>query len=184
MTNKKMATLRDWAIVKYPEICDVIDDPTPAFARYGDIGEIVLFGKAVDDPRFDAVTGEFSDGHRVLTSQLINVEGHNYETENTVYTLKEEDMSEEYRKWCNKDSLEVKGMLGSPKYKKGDEVCFHSQYDNEDKIGFIVIVDAYGSWEAPEEPSYDITIQESNGPCLYKHVAERYVFLPDDSTGC
>lgn len=66
-------------------------------------------------------------------------------------------------------------MLGNPKYKKGDQVRFESQ--QEHKIGIISIVDAYGSWTVPNEPSYDIMVDEPSGRCLYKHIAEQYVIL-------
>lgn len=64
-------------------------------------------------------------------------------------------------------------MLGYPKFKIGDRVQFTSQQDT--LVGVVGIVDANGSWAAPNDVSYDILTQESNGPCLYKHVTEQHV---------
>lgn len=64
-------------------------------------------------------------------------------------------------------------MLGHPKYRIGDKVRFTNL--QETKVGIIEIVDANGSWAAPNDVSYDILVQEPTGPCLYKHVTERYV---------
>lgn len=73
-------------------------------------------------------------------------------------------------------------MLGKPKYKYGDRVRFSSQ--QEAKVGIVAIVDAYGSWTVPEEPSYDImATNDSGGCCLYKHIAEQYIVALDDVKG-
>ena len=64
-------------------------------------------------------------------------------------------------------------MLGNPKFKFGDKVKFANL--QETKVGIIEIIDANGSWAAPNDPSYDILTLEENGPCLYKHVTERNV---------
>ena len=69
-------------------------------------------------------------------------------------------------------------MIGKPKYKVGDKVSFKIKDDGETFIinGKVYIVDAYGTFEQNEEPSYDIMAEEShydkNSPCLYKHVRE------------
>lgn len=72
-------------------------------------------------------------------------------------------------------------MIGKPKYKYGDIVTFEI-LDNDDKkyrvTGYIYIVDAYGTFEQNEEPSYDIMVERShldNTPCLYKHIRESYI---------
>lgn len=62
-------------------------------------------------------------------------------------------------------------MLGKPKYKRGDIVTFI--HDNTKKTGYVYIVDAYGTFEQDEEPSYDIMIEEEN--CLYKHCRESLI---------
>lgn len=56
--------------------------------------------------------------------------------------------------------------MKQPSYKRGDTVVFEWQDDLE--IGEVYIVDAYGTFEAPGEPSYDIMV----GEALYKHVPE------------
>ena len=62
-------------------------------------------------------------------------------------------------------------MIGSPKYKRGDRVSF--TFKEEIKTGYVYIVDAYGTFEQDEEPSYDIMVDEEN--CLYKHFRESLV---------
>lgn len=58
--------------------------------------------------------------------------------------------------------------LGRPKYKRTDRVRFCS-YDKE-VVGVIEIVDACGTLDQEDEPSYDILCKEEN--CLYKHIIE------------
>lgn len=41
---------------------------------------------------------------------------------------------------------------------------------DDKKCGMIQIVDAYGTIEQEDEPSYDICVEEEN--CLYKHIRE------------
>lgn len=62
-------------------------------------------------------------------------------------------------------------MIGHPKYKRDDKVLF--EFRNETKVGVICIVDAYGTFEQNEEPSYDIVNENEN--MLYKHVRESSV---------
>lgn len=69
-------------------------------------------------------------------------------------------------------------MIGKPKYKVGDRVSFKIKDDGKDFIvsGKVYIVDAYGTFEQNEEPSYDVMAEESHydkdSSCLYKHVRE------------
>ena len=62
-------------------------------------------------------------------------------------------------------------MLGQPKYEKYDIVRFKFG-PTEELEGFIEIIDAYGTFEQNEEPSYDILITEEPNRGLYKHVRE------------
>ena len=64
-----------------------------------------------------------------------------------------------------------KGTLGKPKFKRGDIVEFEAR--GEIKRGRVYIVDAFGTFEQMEEPSYDIMVEEEN--CLYKHFPESNV---------
>ena len=70
-------------------------------------------------------------------------------------------------------------MIGKPKYDYEDIVTFEL-LGNDDKkyrvTGEVYIIDAYGTFEQNEEPSYDVMVTESNGEkCLYKHVRESYI---------
>ena len=62
-------------------------------------------------------------------------------------------------------------IIGHPAYMRGDIVNF--RVCEKEKRGKIEIVDAYGTFEQDEEPSYDIYIKEEN--CLYKHIRESFV---------
>ena len=78
-------------------------------------------------------------------------------------------------------------MLGKPKYKLGDTVSFRYKPGNElvqlknlkDEYivtGSVYIVDAYGTFEQNEEPSYDVMVVSGElpigYPCLFKHLRE------------
>ena len=54
------------------------------------------------------------------------------------------------------------------KIKRNDMVVF--KIGDDEKCGMIQIVDAYGTFEQEDEPSYDICVEEEN--CLYKHIRE------------
>lgn len=60
-------------------------------------------------------------------------------------------------------------MLGSPKYKQGDEVRF--VLDGEEFVGMVYIVDRWGTFEDSRDVSYDILV-DGVDRCLYKHVSE------------
>ncbi len=57
---------------------------------------------------------------------------------------------------------------GRPQYRREDIVRIN--WDGIEKIGKIWIVDAFGTFEQREEPSYDVFVEEDN--CLYKHICE------------
>lgn len=67
---------------------------------------------------------------------------------------------------------------GKPRYKKYQPVKFEWNIKDETMhlVGIIVIVDAYGTYEAPEEPSYDIysclNVEEQG---VFKHISESNV---------
>lgn len=59
-------------------------------------------------------------------------------------------------------------MMKAPTYKEGDVVKF--KCDDKEITGKVYIVDAYGTFEQHEEPSYDVLCEEKN--VLYKHIRE------------
>lgn len=62
--------------------------------------------------------------------------------------------------------------VGNPKYAYGDIVEFNLQGYGT-LHGEINIIDAYGTFEQSEEPSYDVMVEDLNGqPCLVKHIRE------------
>lgn len=66
-------------------------------------------------------------------------------------------------------------MLGQPKYKKGDIVKIRFEKPDRviERVGYVYIVDAYGTFGQSEEPSYDVMVDMDK--CLYKHIPESNV---------
>lgn len=64
------------------------------------------------------------------------------------------------------DDLENIPIIGRPRYDYKDQVQF--SFGDEQYIGTVYVVDAWGTFEQDEEPSYDILV----GDCLYKHIRE------------
>lgn len=101
MANRRQATLTDWCIVKYPEIYANAENPANIYAKFA-VGQlVVLLGRAVGDPRYNPETGAYKDGHMLITSLIIEVDGDKYITAHTIYTLNEIEKNEDYQKWCD-----------------------------------------------------------------------------------
>lgn len=72
----------------------------------------------------------------------------------------------------------MKGTIGNPKYKSGDEVEFELEVHGIPfrLSGEVWLVDAYGTFEQNEEPSYDIMVEklplQDEGEVLVKHIRE------------
>lgn len=68
-------------------------------------------------------------------------------------------------------------MLGNPKYKREDRVSFKWEIDGEEKVigGVVYVVDANGTAEQTEEPSYDIEAFYEGEVVLFKHIRESLV---------
>ncbi len=68
-------------------------------------------------------------------------------------------------------------MLGNPKFKQEDLVSFNFEIEGEiQKIdGVIYVVDADGTSEQHEEPSYDIEAFFRGEVMLFKHIRESEV---------
>jgi hypothetical protein len=71
-----------------------------------------------------------------------------------------------------------KGVIGKPIFSYGDTVGFYIKLHNSDEevfcIGKVEIIDAYGTFEQNDEPSYDIMVEDFNnmGRTLIKHIRE------------
>jgi hypothetical protein len=99
--NKQQATLADWSIVLYPDIYKATESPETVFAKLNCGLPVALFGRAKSDPRYDAEKGDaFADGHRLVTSPIISVKDGKYHTQDTIYTLDENDKNLDFKKWC------------------------------------------------------------------------------------
>lgn len=70
-------------------------------------------------------------------------------------------------------------MLGNPKFKQEDLVSFNFEIEGEiQRInGVIYVVDAFGTSEQKEEPSYDIEAFYRGEVILFKHIRESEVSL-------
>lgn len=101
--KKVETTLVDWTIVLYPDVYKATENLNTVFATLNCGHTVALFGRANDDPRFNAETGELKNGHRLITSPIIAVQDGKYHTENTIYTLKEEEKNKEFKKWCEEN---------------------------------------------------------------------------------
>ena len=63
-------------------------------------------------------------------------------------------------------------VIGHPKYCYGDKV--HIIGRNGSVVeGIVEIIDAWGTFEQHEEPSYDVMVTNEN--CLYKHIRESQI---------
>lgn len=71
----------------------------------------------------------------------------------------------------NREPFDNVPIPGKPRYRHGDMVRI--KWDDTEKRGRIYVVDAFGTFEQSEEPSYDIMVEEEN--CLYKHICESEV---------
>lgn len=81
-----------------------------------------------------------------------------------------------------------KGTIGMPAFKCEDEVGFfltpYGETERKFHVGKVYIIDAYGTFEQNEEPSYDIMVEEYNGtgkPCLVKHIRESSCYILEDN---
>ena len=63
--------------------------------------------------------------------------------------------------------------MEKPKYEIDDRVTF--TLDNKVITGTIVIVDAYGTFENPNEVSYDIIVVWEGRDTLFKHIREHMI---------
>jgi len=102
-SDKWQASLTEWSIVLYPEIYDNTKNSETVFAKLNCGRTVALFGRAKDDPRLNAETGAFTDGHRLITSPIIAVEDGKYHTIDTIYILNEETKNAEFKKWCEEN---------------------------------------------------------------------------------
>ncbi len=73
--------------------------------------------------------------------------------------------------------IEIRTISGEHRYQRDDIVEFYAR-DNVHKTGVIRGIDAYGTFEQDEEPSYDIMVEGEN--CLFKHIRESEVIGKDE----
>jgi len=71
--------------------------------------------------------------------------------------------------------------MAAPKFKVGDRVVLQLPSAGIYYIGTVAIVDAYGTFECPGEPSYDVDVASpySEEHILFKHIAEDFLTLDE-----
>ena len=101
------ANLTDWSIVLYPDIYKATENPETVFAKLNGGRPVALFGRAKNDPRYNAETGAFADGHRLVTNPIVSVKGGKYHTADTIYTADEDEKSPVFKKWCEENQYKA-----------------------------------------------------------------------------
>lgn len=97
--SKQRAYIYDWAII-YLGIPFLLDNPAPAYAPLHSQEPVALYGRVRQDPRCNPRTGQFTNGHRIITTTIVRRYPDRISTNNTVYTLGA--MSRQYAEWCKK----------------------------------------------------------------------------------
>lgn len=71
-------------------------------------------------------------------------------------------------------------MIGKSKFKLDDIVSFTCNGNGGTKTGTVFTVDRFGTFFCKSDVCYDIMVESEN--CLYKHIEEKYVSKPSEST--
>ena len=162
--SKKQAFITDWAILDYFEAKNSIchdDFPDLVFSDLSDENPVILYGRAVKDPRYNPETGEWADGNMILTSLICEFKQGMAITENTIYLLGE--INKEYQDWCKSNNIE---------WQKFGEIGFKitpEQYEIPIFIGTIRGVDFYYN-----------SISKSNIPDMKFQLGDRVNFIDND----
>ena len=104
--KKKQAFINDWAILDYYDAKNVPyenDYPKHVFSDLTTEKPVILYGRAVNDPRYDPITGHWADGNRFFTSLVCEFKEGIAITENTIYFLGE--INEDYKIWCESNNI-------------------------------------------------------------------------------
>lgn len=130
-----------------------------------------LFLDGIDQNNIDKSTEEWLEQiHKKLKYQKWYF-GHFHDNRHYATT---EMLFEEIKELGAEDFLQ---RLGKPKYMRDEEVMFYWDNDRDYKLGRIVVVDAYGTFEQSKEVSYDIQVSDG---AWYKHIPESLVERLDE----
>jgi hypothetical protein len=165
--SKWQATLTDWCIVFYPEIYNNIESPVTVYAKFNCGRSVALFGRAKNDPRYNAETGSFTDSHRLVTSPITAVIDGKYYTEDTIYTLDEKEKNSEFQKWCKENQyVEVPFTDTCVNEEQGDMVLRHI-CENCGKEQILSSEEGYKQgWDYPPKMgTYKIISPRTCGEC-------------------
>jgi hypothetical protein len=149
--SKWQAALTDWKIVLYPDIYKAIENPETVFAKLNCGHPVALFGKAMNDPRYNAETGEFTDGHRLITSPVIAVRDGRYHTSDTIYSLDEEEKNTEFKNWCEENQYKEVPITGIWNKNEGQgDIILRHICENCGKDEILCSEEAYKKgWDYP-----------------------------------
>jgi len=103
--QKAEALIYDWCILRAPVIDCPWIKPAQEYERLDSPRPIVLHGRVRDDYRYNELTGEFQDTHRIITSRICEVGEVTITTENTIYTL--EGINPQYAKFCEDNNYDI-----------------------------------------------------------------------------
>jgi hypothetical protein len=96
--------------VLWPQIEYNKDTPENAFGILDTDGSpLALYGRVSNDYREDKETGEFADGHRIVTSDLCGYGNGVICTKHTEYKLGK--INPEYAEWCADNGHDIEGAV-------------------------------------------------------------------------
>ena len=117
---KKQEFLYDWSIIhiiephlfySFAPIFDKTCYPKEEFASFGGDCAVSLFGRCKEDSRENITTREFADGHRIITTPIIEISDGKATNANTIYILG--DMNKDYKTWCEINGINWQEMFGA-----------------------------------------------------------------------
>ncbi|MDX9870787.1 MAG: hypothetical protein RBT41_00030 [Clostridia bacterium] len=134
------------------------ENPEFVFAKLNCGRPVALFGRAKDDPRYNAETGAFSDGHRLVTSPITAVKDGKYYTENTIYRLDEKTKNAKFQKWCEANQYQKIGISRVREKEEQGGMLLRHICENCGKDEILSSEDAYKlGWDYPPKMG-DFTI--------------------------
>lgn len=168
--GKWQATLTDWCIVRYPDIEMATENPETAFAKLNCGEQVVLFGRAKNDPRYNPEKGDaFADGHRLITGSILAVKNGQYHTADTIYTLDEAFKNADFKKWGEENQykeVSFDGSVWEKNAEQGNMVLLHI-CENCGKEEILSSEDGYkNGWDYPPKMgSFKIVSPRTCGDC-------------------
>lgn len=165
--TKWQATLTDWSIVLYPNIYKATENAETVFAKLNCGSAVALFGRAKNDPRYNVETGDFSDGHRLVTSPITAVKGGKYYTIDTIYTLNKKEKNAKFQSWCEVNQYQEISLEGIWKKEEQADMVLQHICENCGKEEILSSEDGYKQgWDYPPKMgTFKIVSPRTCGEC-------------------